>query len=81
MLTLTSFPSDLFQRHFNVILTTNGGMSTTLVASKIKCFVTLINYFQIMANVILICFGVALEGTLLELHHFSIGYLHWVFLL
>ena len=52
MLTLTSFPSDLFQRHLNVILTTNGGMSTTLVRSKIKCFVTLINYFQIMTNVI-----------------------------
>ena len=69
MLTLTSFPSDLFQRHLLVMLAPDGDVSRTLAVFRIELFVTLFNGFQLLDNVrvsfVLFAMGV-LDSSLLD---------------
>lgn len=51
MLMLTSFLSEIFRRHLDVILTPGGGVSRMLSASRMELFVTLISGFLLLTNI------------------------------
>ena len=69
MVMVTSFPSDTFQRHLDVLLMSGKGVCRTLAVSRMDFFVTLVNAFLILTEVIIIIIIIIIITWRLSLYH------------